>query len=108
MADPLNPEHYTNCSIEPMDVIEDWGLPHHLACVLKYIKRHTQKGDPLKDLAKAEWYLQRYINCLVEKEQRPAMSMGEAQRRYTKYVNDLLDHITGIPPCYEGRDPDAG
>jgi len=64
MTDPLNPPHYTNCTIEPMDVIEDWKLPHHLACVVKYIKRHTLKGNPVQDLEKARWYLDRYIGTL--------------------------------------------
>ena len=80
MADPLNPPHYTNTSIEPMDVIEDWGLPHHLACVLKYIKRHTQKGKPREDLLKAEWYLHRYIAIVgLEEKEREAEMQSHSQ-----------------------------
>ena len=55
-----HPPHYTHGAIEPIDVIEDWRLPHHLACVLKYIARHEHKGNALNDLDKAIWYLQRY------------------------------------------------
>lgn len=54
------PPHYTHHDIEPLDVIEDWNLPHHLACVLKYIARWEKKGG-LQDLQKARYYLDRFI-----------------------------------------------
>lgn len=57
-----NPPHYTRFTIEPIDVIEDWDLPPHLAAVVKYIARRDLKHDsPIQDLEKAEWYLARYI-----------------------------------------------
>lgn len=60
--DPIdNPPHYTHGKIEPMDVIEDWGLNHHLACVIKYVCRARFKGDPIGDAKKGEWYLKRFI-----------------------------------------------
>lgn len=62
MADPIEkPPHYTVTSVEPIDVIEAWELPHHLACVVKYIARHRHKGRPIEDLKKARWYMDRYI-----------------------------------------------
>lgn len=64
-ADLVNkPPHYTHGDIEPIAVIEAWGLPHHLACVVKYIARHKHKGNAKQDLEKACWYLGRYINKL--------------------------------------------
>lgn len=59
------PAHYTaGRRIEPIDVIEDWCLPHHLACVIKYIARWGRKGSSelaaLRDLEKAAWYLLRF------------------------------------------------
>ena len=106
MTDPLNPKHYTNTKIEPMDVIEDWELPHHLACVLKYIKRHREKGKPVEDLKKAEWYLCRYILHL--REQGPPIPIEEAQRRLTKWYNDQVDALYGNPTTpWEDRDRDA-
>ena len=48
--------------IEPLDVIEDWNLPHHLACVVKYIARFGRKeGEGLEGLQKAQYYLERFI-----------------------------------------------
>jgi len=34
-----HPSHYTFGKIEPIDVIEDWGLPYHLGNTVKYIAR---------------------------------------------------------------------
>ena len=59
--DKINPDHYNNTSIEPIDVIEDWGLGFHLGNAIKYIKRAGQKGEESfeDDISKAVWYLQR-------------------------------------------------
>ncbi len=55
-----NPSHYTQGrKIQPIDVMESYGLGHHLACAVKYIARAGRKNSYLKDLKKAEWYLQR-------------------------------------------------
>lgn len=55
-----SPPHYTRYKFQPLDVIEDWNLCHHLACVVKYIARHPHKGG-LEDLEKALEYLERKI-----------------------------------------------
>ena len=54
-------------NIQPIDVIEDWDLPHHLACVVKYIARFRNKGDARSDLVKANWYLVRYVRLIDSK-----------------------------------------
>jgi len=59
-----HPPHYTHSKIEPIDVIEQWALPHHLACTVKYLARYRYKGAPLEDLKKARWYLDRWITLL--------------------------------------------
>ena len=65
MSDNINqPKHYTFGEIEPIDVIEDWGLPYHLGNVIKYIARAEHKGNMIEDLKKAKWYLDRYINLV--------------------------------------------
>lgn len=65
IEDEINkPKHYNNSDIEPITVIEDWDLSPHLANVVKYIYRHKLKGTPMKDLKKAEWYINRYIKLL--------------------------------------------
>lgn len=58
--------HYEDRDPEPIDVIEGWNLPHHLASVVSYIARAGHKpGEPAaKDLRKALWYLTRYIDNL--------------------------------------------
>jgi len=56
-----HPPHYTHSKIEPIDVIEDWGLGYHDGNALKYIARYKHKGNPVQDLKKAVWYLNRLI-----------------------------------------------
>lgn len=59
----INPKHYNNTSIEPIEVIEDWDLSFHLGNAIKYIKRAGQKdGNTFEeDIQKAIWYLNRSI-----------------------------------------------
>lgn len=62
-ADVINhPAHYADGrQFEPIDVIEDWQLGFNLGNAVKYISRADRKGDPIVDLRKALWYLQREI-----------------------------------------------
>lgn len=68
--DPKNeeieaPKHYVEGrKIQPIQVIEDWELNHHLSCTIKYISRSGRKHDAIKDLKKAIWYLERRIKLL--------------------------------------------
>lgn len=66
--DVRSPVHYTSSRIQLIEVIEDWKLPAHLANVVKYIKRAPEKGTLLKDLKKAAWYLNRFIEYIEERE----------------------------------------
>lgn len=60
---PTNPSYYhADRTYQPIEVIENWSLCHHLACVVKYLARAGRKGDALEDLKKAEWYLEREID----------------------------------------------
>lgn len=63
-----HPSHYTRGNIEVIDFIEDQQLPYHLGNVIKYIARAGHKGDKLEDLKKARWYLDRYINEVMQHE----------------------------------------
>lgn len=60
-----HPSHYTLGGIETIDYIEAKGLSTNycLANVIKYVSRcgHKTGTDPLKDLKKAQWYLNREI-----------------------------------------------
>lgn len=61
-VDAVNhPEHYNRGKYETIDVIEEWGLDFHCGNAIKYISRHKHKGQPKKDIEKAIWYLQRYL-----------------------------------------------
>ena len=67
MAETIDhPPHYNHGTIEPIDVIEDWGLNFHLGNTVKYIARADHKGMRLEDLRKARWYLNREITRLIE------------------------------------------
>lgn len=56
-----HPSHYNQGTMEVIDAIEGLGLCFNGGNCLKYIARHQYKGNPLEDLKKAEWYLQRLI-----------------------------------------------
>jgi len=78
-----HPSHYTFSSIEPIDVIDDWGLDgdFYLATVIKYIARCGLKegSSELEDLKKAQWYLSRKIQNL------------QTEYDNEKFVEDLLN-----------------
>lgn len=56
-----NPEHYQRGDIEPIDVIEAWGLDFRLANAIKYIARAGRKPGESRDadLEKAANYIHR-------------------------------------------------
>ena len=56
-----HPDHYNQGKIEVIDAIEDWGLTFNEGNVIKYVARHKHKTNPLEDLNKAKWYLERII-----------------------------------------------
>jgi len=56
-----HPPHYNQGNIEVIDAIEDWGLDFNSGNVVKYVARHQHKAEPLEDLKKARWYLDRII-----------------------------------------------
>lgn len=61
-SDNINsPEHYKVGGIETIDFIEAKQLSYHLGNVVKYITRAEHKGNPLEDLKKAQWYLNRAV-----------------------------------------------
>lgn len=59
--DAINPSHYTGhpSGIECIQVTEHMNFNRGNA--VKYIWRCGEKGDPVEDLKKAVWYLQREI-----------------------------------------------
>lgn len=71
MSDAVNhPSHYTDGNIEVIEYIEDKKLGYCLGNAVKYISRAGKK-DPAKeieDLQKADWYINRRISELEQKE----------------------------------------
>lgn len=61
MSDPVNPQHYKRhpSGVECIDVVEHFGF--NLGNAIKYLWRADEKGQPLVDLRKARWYLDREI-----------------------------------------------
>ena len=71
MSDAVNhPSHYTDGNIEVIEYIEDKKLDYCLGNAVKYISRAGKK-DPekeIEDLQKADWYINRRIMELEQKE----------------------------------------
>ena len=59
-----HPSHYNSGNIEVIDAIEDWRLDFNAGNVVKYVARHQHKANPVEDLKKARWYLDRLIERL--------------------------------------------
>lgn len=57
-------DHYSRLDPQPIEVIERWGLDHHCASALAYIARAPHKGEAVRDLRKAIWYLNRRIQII--------------------------------------------
>ena len=68
MTDEVNePSHYNQNGIEVIDVIETYAKSDfRLANVIKYVCRCEYKGNKLQDLEKAQWYLERVIDELLD------------------------------------------
>lgn len=67
MSDAVNhPSHYTNGSVECIDAIKasmgyDKFVGYLKGNIIKYIWRYELKANPVQDLEKAQWYLNRLI-----------------------------------------------
>ena len=55
-----HPPHY-NKGIEVIDYIDSWDFNFTVGNIIKYVSRHEHKKEPLEDLKKAKWYLDRLI-----------------------------------------------
>jgi chaperonin cofactor prefoldin len=70
MNDSVNsPKHYTHGKWEVIEVLEEFfGEDPLLWQVGKYVMRYEHKENPIQDLEKAKWYLERKINKLKEQK----------------------------------------
>jgi hypothetical protein len=65
--DPINPSHYRRhpSGIECIDVVRH--LNFNIGNAIKYLWRHMDKGTPIDDLKKAQWYIDDEIRRLEGK-----------------------------------------
>jgi hypothetical protein len=71
MPDMVNhPQHYTQhpSGVETIQITEHMNFC--LGNAIKYILRCDHKGEPLQDLQKAAWYLQREIERRQHEEEQ--------------------------------------
>lgn len=61
-----HPSHYNQGKIEIIEAIEDWKCGFHDGNVIKYVARFRYKNNPIQDLKKAKWYLERLIESLKD------------------------------------------
>jgi hypothetical protein len=56
-----HPPHYTGSpsGVECIDVVEH--MPYNIGAAVKYLWRCDLKADPIEDLKKARWYVDREI-----------------------------------------------
>tara|TARA_R100000030_G_scaffold84976_1_gene68171 strand:+ start:81 stop:359 length:279 start_codon:yes stop_codon:yes gene_type:complete len=60
----IDPGYYIGSEFQVIDVIEQFKLNHHEANIIKYVvrNRHKNPDNPVQDLKKARWYIDRLIN----------------------------------------------
>ena len=67
-----HPPHYNQSSVECIDAIESATGPNFKfylqGNVMKYLWRFDYKGEPIKDLKKAQWYIERLIKEVTLEE----------------------------------------
>lgn len=73
MTDTINhPPHYTAhpSGIECIQVTEHMSF--NVGNAVKYLWRADLKGDPIEDLHKARWYIDREIHRRTDQDEEPA------------------------------------
>lgn len=71
MSDSINPDHYKGQGLECIDAIKaqmtrENFLGYLRGNVIKYTWRMHQKGDPVENARKANWYLDRLTQELAQ------------------------------------------
>jgi hypothetical protein len=76
--DQVNPPHYLQFPVEPIEILE--LLPYNRASAAKYIIRCESKGDAkdaILDLKKALWFVKREVRRLENLENNSANGQGQ-------------------------------
>jgi|GEM_PF-1080134 len=66
VRNPVNPSHYKNHAVSPIELIKAYDLDFELGNVIKYVARHAEKNGR-EDLLKALWYLLETLDDLRAK-----------------------------------------
>lgn len=66
MQESIEPKHYTEMTISPLEYITANGIEWREGNVIKYVSRYKMKNG-LEDLKKAAWYLNHIINEMENK-----------------------------------------
>ena len=88
-----NPSHYNKGKIEVIDFIDDQQFGYNDGNAVKYICRHKHKGNPVEDLKKAIWYLEREIKKLSKKEENQCQHQfvqGSLFRQIMQHYNVMI------------------
>jgi hypothetical protein len=64
--DPVNPSHYQDHAVSPIDLIRAYNLNFSTGNVIKYVARANEKNGR-EDLKKALWYLLEELGMDKEK-----------------------------------------
>jgi hypothetical protein len=70
--DPItHPKHYNShpSGVECADITV--YMPTMIGCAMKYLWRWDLKGEPIKDLRKAIWCIERHIRMLENEVDKP-------------------------------------
>jgi|TARA_R100001530_G_scaffold96189_2_gene66913 hypothetical protein len=68
--DVNHPSHYTK-GIEVTEFIASWQMDWFRGNIVKYIVRAPYKGNTIKDLQKAKWYIDDLIKRLEDEDSLP-------------------------------------
>ena len=68
--DVNHPDHYTK-GIEVTEFIASWQMDWFRGNIIKYIVRSPYKGNTVKDLKKAKWYIGDLIKRLEDEDSLP-------------------------------------
>lgn len=61
-------QQYNQGKFEVIEVLDDWQLDHYRATVITYLARAPHKGQCVKDLRKAKYYLDRLVTLTANGE----------------------------------------
>ena len=66
MNNNIEPKHYTDLAISPLEYIVKNNIDWCIGNVIKYVSRYEKKNG-LEDLKKARWYLEYKIQEIEDK-----------------------------------------